>query len=81
MIAAIIAGKREHSAHIMFWTAVSLVIVITVWPVASVPEMKPAMPNSRATKEPEIAVPNFMAIVPDEKIRPVDEVQLFLVLW
>ena len=41
--------------------------------------MKPAMPNSRATSEPEMAVPNFCAIVPDEKMRPVDEVPFFSV--
>ena len=71
------AGKSENNAHIISCTAVSLVMVITVCPVASVPEMKPATPSSRATKEPEMAVPNFMAIVPDEKIRPVEEVPFF----
>lgn len=79
MMRAMTAGKMENRAQIIFWTADSLVMVMMVCPVASVPEMKPAMPSNRATSEPEMAVPNFMAIVPLEKIRPVDEVPFFSV--
>ena len=42
-------------------------------------EEKPAKPRSSATREPLMAVPNFMAMVPEEKIRPVDEVPFFSV--
>lgn len=79
MRTAITAGKRENNAHIMLFTASASVIVMTVCPVTSVPETKPAMPNSIATKEPLMAVPNFIAMVPDEKIRPVDDVPFFSV--
>lgn len=80
MINAMMAGKMEKSAHIILFTASGSVMVTVVWPVTeSVPEAKPAMPNSRATREPLMAVPNFMAIVPDEKMRPVDEVPFFSV--
>ena len=68
------AGKIEKSIHIMLRTDSSSVMVMTVSPASLVPEMKPAKPSSNATSEPEIAVPNFCAIVPDENIKPVDEV-------
>ena len=79
MIPAMIAGKIENRAHIMLFTLSASVIVMMVWPSASVPEIKPAMPSKRATSEPLMAVPNFCAIVPDEKIRPVDEAPFFSV--
>lgn len=79
MIAAIIAGNMENNAHIMRCTDSMSVMVMTVCPASSVPEAKPATPSSKATKEPEMAVPNFIAIVPDEKIRPVEEVPFFSV--
>jgi hypothetical protein len=70
----------EKIAHIICCTDASLVIVITVSPVAgSVPEIKPARPRSRATSEPLTADPNFCAMVPDEKMRPVDDVPFFSV--
>ena len=78
MMTIMAAGKSENSAQTMLRTDSASVILTTVWPVAgSVPEMKPAMPSNRATSEPEMAVPNFCAIVPDEKMRPVDEVPFF----
>ena len=75
MMRAIVAGKSEKSDQIMRHTASMSVMVMTVWPVlASVPDTKPAKPRNRATREPLIAVPNFCAIVPLEKMRPVDDV-------
>lgn len=51
MINAMMAGKMEKSAHIILFTASGSVMVTVVWPVTeSVPEAKPAMPNSRATR-------------------------------
>ena len=49
MMQAMIAGKIEKSIHIIRFTASASEMVMTVWPVASVPETKPAIPNSRAT--------------------------------
>ncbi len=76
---AMAAGKSENRAQIIFWTEASFVIVTTVSPLASVPEMKPAIPSSRATRAPEMAEPNFCDMVPEENIRPVDEVPFFCV--
>ena len=73
------AGKRENRHQIIRWTAGSFVMVTTVWPVASVPETKPAMPRRRATRAPEMADPNYWAIVPEEKMRPVEDVPFFSV--
>ena len=36
-------------------------------------------PRNKATSDPLIAVPNFCAIVPEEKIKPVEEVPFFCV--
>ena len=74
------AGKSEKRAHTILRTASSLVMVITVSPVSSfVPEINPAIPRNRATSEPEIAVPNFYDMVPEEKMRPVEDVPFFSV--
>ena len=74
MRAAMTAGNREKSDHTIVLTDSGSVIVTTVSPVfGSVVEMSPAMPRRRAMSEPEIALPNFCAIVPDEKIKPVDD--------
>ena len=73
------AGMIENNAHIISLTAAASVIVMMVCPASSVPDTKPESPQNKATNEPEIAVPNFMAIVPEEKIRPVDEVPFFSV--
>ena len=74
------AGNREKRLQIIVWTEASLVIVITVCPVAaSVPEMKPARPSRSATRAPEMADPNFWDMVPEEKMRPVEEVPFFSV--
>ena len=74
------AGKRENSDH----TIVSTESVIEagstiVLPMLSVIMLAPAKPRNKATSEPEMAVPNFWAIVPEEKIRPVDDVPFFCV--
>ena len=75
MIHAIAAGKREKSAHIIVRTDCSSVIVTTVSPVRiSVVETNPATPKRNAIRLADIAPPNFCAIVPDEKISPVEEV-------
>ena len=77
---AIIAGKIENRHQIIWRTDSSLVIVITVSPVSGlVPETKPATPRSKATRDPEMAEPNFCDIVPDEKMSPVEEVPFFSV--
>ena len=74
------AGNSENRSQIICWTEASFVMVTTVWPVAgSVPEMKPERPRSMATRAPEMAEPNFCAIVPEEKMRPVEEVPFFSV--
>ena len=80
MIRTMAAGKREKSDHTICRTDSSLVMVMMVSPVAgSVPEMNPDMPRNNATREPEMAVPNFCAIVPEENMRPVDDVPFFSV--
>ena len=79
MRAAMIAGKMEKSNHIIWLTASASVMVITVCPAASVPEMNPEKPRNRATNEPLMAVPNFMAMVPEEKMTPVEDVPFFSV--
>lgn len=47
---------------------------MTVFPILSVIILAPAQPKKRAMCEPEIAVPNFYDIVPEENINPVAEV-------
>ena len=80
MIQAMMAGKSEKSIHIICLTDSISVMVMTVSPVVgSVPDSKPENPRSIATRDPLMAVPNFCAIVPEEKIRPVDEVPFFSV--
>ena len=80
MMMAMTAGKMEKIAQIISFTASGLVIVMTAWLVmGSVVEENPANPRNKATNEPEIAVPNFCAMVPDEKMRPVEEVPFFSV--
>lgn len=80
MMIAMMAGKIENSDQIISFTASGLVMVTTVLAVTgSVPDTKPENPRNRATSEPEIAVPNFWAMVPDENIRPVDDVPFFSV--
>ena len=74
------AGNKENRAHIMVWTEDWFTIVTTVSPVAgSVPEIKPARPRSSATSAPDMAEPNFWDMVPEEKMRPVEEVPFFSV--
>lgn len=80
IITAMIAGKSENSDHIMLSTESVIETGSTiVLPMLSVVMLAPASPKKRATSEPEIAVPNFCDIVPDEKIRPVDELPFFSV--
>ena len=77
---AIMAGKMENKHQIICFTDSISVMVITVSPVVgSVPDTKPEKPSNIATKEPLIAVPNFWAMVPLLKIRPVEEVPFFSV--
>ena len=76
MISVIMAGKSEKSAQIMVRTAGRLVMFMMVSPVAVVPEANPASPSNNATNDPEMAVPNFCAMVPEEKMSPVEDVPL-----
>ena len=78
--AAMTAGKRENIDQTIVLTDSSSVIVTIVSPlVGSVLDTRPAIPRRNAMSEPEIAPPNFCAIVPEEKIRPVDDVPFFYV--
>ena len=80
MMSAIAAGKSEKSDQTMVRTDSSLVIVTIVSPVSTlVSDTNPAIPNSRAIKLPDVAPPNFCAIVPEEKINPVELVPFFSV--
>ena len=80
MMSAIAAGKSEKSDQTMVRTDSSLVIVTIVSPVSTlVSDTNPAMPKSKAIKLPDIAPPSFCAIVPEEKIRPVELVPFFSV--
>ena len=77
---AIAAGKSEKSDQTMVRTESSLVIVTIVSPVSTlVSDTNPAIPNSKAIKLPEIAPPSFCAMVPEEKISPVELVPFFSV--
>ena len=42
-------------------------------------KVEPAKPRNMATRAPEMAEPNFWAMVPEEKIRPVEEVPFLAV--
>ena len=80
MMNAMIAGKMENSSHTISLTEGSSVIVTIVSPVSMfVVDTSPAHPKSKAIKLPDIAPPNFCAIVPDEKMRPVEDVPFFSV--
>lgn len=71
---AITAGKREKSDQTIISTeSVMEVGSMTVFPILSVIILAPAQPKKRAMSEPEIAVPNFCDIVPEENINPVAE--------
>lgn len=75
IIAAITAGMREKSDHTIVRTeSVTEAGSMTVLPIESVIIFAPASPSISAISDPEIAVPSFWAIVPEEKIRPVEEV-------
>ena len=74
------AGKSENIAHTIVFTDSSSVMVTMVSPVIiSVVDTRPAMPSNAAMSEPDIAPPNFCAIVPEEKISPVEELPNFSV--
>lgn len=80
MTRAMKAGMMEKSDQIIVRTDSSSVMVTKVAPVlGSVLDTRPAQPNRRAMREPEMAPPNFWAIVPLEKIRPVLDVPFFSV--
>ena len=75
MMTAMKAGKREKSAHIIVRTdSVTEAGSMLSLPISSDIIVAPAMPRRRAMSEPETAPPNFYAMVPDEKMRPVDDV-------
>ena len=60
MMRTMTAGKIENNAQIILRTDSISVISMKVCPVVgSVPEMNPEMPSNKATREPEMAVPNF----------------------
>ena len=74
------AGNSENRHHTIESTESVIEAGSTiVLPMSSVIILAPASPKNRATSEPEMAVPNFWAIVPDEKIKPVLEVPFFSV--
>ena len=76
-MAAITAGKIENNAQIIIRTEVVMDAgLIVVVPSISV-IVAPANPKRIAMSDPDIALPNFCAIVPDEKISPVDETPFF----
>jgi len=80
MINAIAAGIRENSDQTIVRTeSVTDAGSMTELPNWSGIIRAPASPSKRATSEPEIALPNFCAIVPEEKMRPVEEVPNFSV--
>ena len=74
------AGNNENRHHTIESTELVIEAGSTmVLPISSVIILAPARPKKRATSEPEMAVPNFCAMVPDEKIKPVDDVPFFSV--
>ena len=76
----ITAGNNEKSDHIIVSTeSVIEAGSTTALPVLSVVMLAPARPRNKATCEPDMAVPNFCDIVPDEKMSPVDELPFFFV--
>ena len=52
---------------------------MTELPKSSVIMLAPDRPRNRAMSEPEMAPPSFCDMVPEEKMRPVDEVPFFSV--
>ena len=74
------AGKSENRHHTMESTESVMDAGSTLTlPISSESIRAPASPRNKATSEPLIAVPNFCAIVPEEKIKPVEEVPFFCV--
>lgn len=77
---AMAAGNSENNDHTIISTElVTEAGSMDVLPIASVIILAPAQPSSNAMSEPEMAVPNFCDIVPDEKISPVADVPKCLV--
>ena len=80
MSRAMAAGNNENKDQIIVSTESVIEAGSTIeLPMASVVLLAPARPRNNATSEPEIAVPNFCDIVPEEKISPVDDVPFFCV--
>lgn len=80
MQTAMTAGRIEKIAQIIVLTdSVTESGSIISLPKASSTIVAPDHPNSKVTKAPEMAPPNFCDMVPDEKIRPVDEAPNFCV--
>ena len=74
------AGKSEKRAQIIVRTeSVIEAGLMDSLPISSAIIVAPAQPSNRVMRAPEIAEPNFCDIVPDEKIRPVDDVPFFSV--
>ena len=75
-----IAGNSENSDHTIVNTeSVIEAGSIDVLPISSVIMLAPATPSNIAINEPEMAVPNFCDMVPDENIKPVADVPYFSV--
>ena len=72
-----ISEKRDQT--ILRTESVTEAGSMLVLPIASVIILAPDRPSSKAMSEPDSAVPSFWAMVPEEKIRPVDEVPNFSV--
>ena len=80
IMTAMIAGTNEKSDHIILRTESVIDAGSTmVLPISSVVMLAPSSPRNKATSQPEMAVPNFCDIVPDEKMRPVEELPFFSV--
>lgn len=75
---AMAAGNSEKSDHTIVNTeSVMDEGSMTALPKRSGTMRAPAKPSNKAIREPEMAVPNFCDIVPEEKISPVEEAPFF----
>ncbi len=77
MIAAIPAGKSENNAQIIVRTEAVIDSGLMVVVPSITVMVAPAHPRRMAMREPEIALSKRRAIVPEEKIRPVEETPFF----
>ena len=80
IIRAMNAGNKENNDQIIVRTELVTEAGSIIWLLfASVIMQAPARLRNKAISEPEIAPPNFCAMVPEEKIRPVEEDPFFSV--